>query len=62
MQLIVICSWCQKFMRFKKWMGDKPPVYPVSHSICPTCKDKLDEELNNNKGGSYERERKACAG
>ena len=56
MQLIVICSWCQKFMYFKKWEGDKPPVYPVSHSICPACKDKVDKELNKIKGGYHERE------
>ena len=54
MQLIVICAWYGKFIRFKKWQGDKPPVLPVSHSICPACKGELDEEINNIKGGDHE--------
>ena len=62
MQLIVICSWCQKFMRFKKWLGEKPPAYPVSHSICPACMEIVEAEINNSKGGNHERERQACAG
>jgi hypothetical protein len=62
MQLIVICSWCQKFMYFKKWLGDKPPAFPVSHSICQACKDKLEAELNDSEGGDYESERQACIG
>jgi hypothetical protein len=40
-------------MYFKKWLGDKPPAYPVSHSICPACKEKVDEELNTSRGGYY---------
>lgn len=56
MRLIVICAWCKKFMRFKQWEGDEPPKLPVSHSICPVCKIKVDEKINNIEGGNYERE------
>ena len=45
MQIIVICAWCGKFIRFREAPGDKPPKLPISHGICPACKDKLDEEI-----------------
>lgn len=57
MQLMVICSWCGKFMRFKGAGTTVIPKNPITHSICQVCKIKLDEETNNIEGGNYERER-----
>ena len=56
MQLMVICSWCGKFMRFKDAGTQVIPKVPITHSICPVCKIKVDEEINNIEGGNYERE------
>lgn len=62
MKLIVICAWCGKFLEFKDIPGEKPPSLPVSHGICPACKDKLYEEINNITGGDHEREYQASIG
>ena len=62
MQLIVICSYCKQFIRFKDAETNVIPKTPISHGICAACKKLVDEELNSIKGGDNERERQACAG
>ena len=62
MKLIVICFWCGKFIRFKKWHGDKPPKLPITHGICPDCKKIVEEEIEDIKGGYHERERQTSIG
>lgn len=54
MQLIVICAWCGKFIRFKDAQTDTPPKDPVTHGICPDCKDNLEQEIQDTKGENYE--------
>jgi hypothetical protein len=54
MKIIVICAWYGKFIRFKRWQGNKPPTFLVSHSICAACKGELDEEINDIEGGDHE--------
>ena len=44
MKFIVICAWCEKFIRFTDAPGDKPPKLPISHGICLDCKEKLEAE------------------
>jgi len=43
MDLKMVCSWCGKTMR------EGTPGAPVSHGICPECKEKLEAQLK--KGG-----------
>ena len=45
MYLKVICAWCGKFMRMKECKGAGVNTLPISHSICPTCSIKLEEEM-----------------
>ena len=45
MYLKVICAWCGKFMRMKECKGSGVNTLPVSHSICPACSRKLEEEM-----------------
>ena len=47
MYLKVICSWCGKFIRFKEAPGDEQHNQPITHSICPKCKEKLDVEIGS---------------
>lgn len=54
MKLIVICAWCDKFIGFKDAQTDTPPKNPISHGMCADCRDKLEEEISNIKGGNYE--------
>ena len=54
MKILVLCSWCNTFLKFKDFPGDKPPKLPISHGICPGCKLNVDEEIKNLKGGHYE--------
>ena len=44
MPIQIICAWCRKEMEKKG--GDAP--YPISHSICPDCKQKIRAEIENN--------------
>jgi hypothetical protein len=45
MYLKVICAWCGKFMRMKEGKGAGVNTLPISHSICPACSRKLEEEM-----------------
>ena len=54
MKLIVICAWCRKFIRFKDAQTDRPLKDPISHGICPDCKENLEQEIQSIKGGYYE--------
>jgi hypothetical protein len=47
MKFIVICAWCGKFIRFKDAPGDDAPKLPISHGICPDCKEKLEAEIGS---------------
>ena len=53
MKLIVICAWCDTFMRFKDFPGDKPPNLPISNSICEECKKDLEAEVENYKCSNH---------
>jgi len=39
--MIVFCAWCGKFIRFKDAPGAEPRKSPISHGICPDCREKL---------------------
>ena len=58
MSILVICAWCHKDMGKKE--GDAP--YPISHSICPDCEQKVrsetEEILNHNNRVSKQHERR----
>jgi uncharacterized protein YlaI len=54
MKLIVICAWCGKFIRFKDAKLNRPPKNPITHGICPDCKQILEKETEKVKGGDYE--------
>jgi len=43
MKFIVKCAWCKKFMGLKDAPGEGDPKLPITHSICPECKRKLEE-------------------
>ncbi len=46
MQLKIICSWCKKFMGTKKCDGLFREGLDITHSICPACKEKLLQEMD----------------
>lgn len=33
----VICAWCEKVLR------DGDPRLPISHGMCPCCKEKFEQ-------------------
>jgi hypothetical protein len=43
----VICAWCKVILQ-----DDPKDNQPVSHGICKACKEKMLEELRNEKGGN----------
>ena len=45
MYLKVVCAWCGRSMRIKEVEDSYPPNLPITHSICPDCKRKLEEEI-----------------
>jgi hypothetical protein len=45
MYLKVICAWCGKFICMKECKGSGVNTLPISHSICPACSRKLEEEI-----------------
>ena len=45
MYLKVICAWCGKFIGIKECKGSAVNTLPISHSICPACSRKLEEEM-----------------
>ena len=46
MYLKVICAWCGKFMGIKECEGSNEGRMPISHSICPDCRRKVSEEID----------------
>jgi hypothetical protein len=44
MYLKVICAWCGRFMGVKEVENTDKPILPITHSICPECRQKLEEE------------------
>jgi len=44
MQLKVVCAWCGKVMNIREIPDEDMPPLPITHSICPTCREALDEE------------------
>lgn len=42
--ITIVCSWC------KKKIGEKEGGEGISHSVCPECKLKVEEEIRNWKG------------
>ena len=44
-RLIVKCSWCGRIMGAKDCHGSGKPTLPITHSICPACSTKLEEEM-----------------
>ncbi len=44
MRLIVKCSWCGRIMGAKECPGSGKSTLPITHSICPACARKLEEE------------------
>jgi len=40
----VICAWCTKEMG-EKVVGDDSEEIVITHSICPECKKRLEEEI-----------------
>jgi hypothetical protein len=45
MYLKVVCAWCDRFMRIKEVEDIDKPTLLITHSICPECKQKLEEEV-----------------
>ena len=45
MYLKRVCSYCQKFMGTKKCEGLIHEGLDITHSICPTCKEKVMREM-----------------
>jgi len=43
--LKIVCAWCGRFMRFKEIPESDEPRLPISHSICPVCKESLEREI-----------------
>ncbi len=62
MRLMVVCSYCKRFIRFKDAETNVIPKIPISHGICTDCLKLAEEEINNIKGGNNESERQACFG
>jgi len=53
MKFIIKCAWCGKIMGEKE-VGEDNQETAITHSICPECRAKLEEEnkefiKNNNK-------------
>lgn len=46
MKIFVECAWCRKFMGAKKNNRCGASAPRVSHSICPTCQEKLLSETS----------------
>jgi hypothetical protein len=44
MRFKVICAWCGTDMGEKE-MGDDSDEIVITHSICPECKKRLEEEI-----------------
>ena len=63
MRLMVICSWCGKFIRFKSLQRDIPPKNCITHGICDDCRQQVKTEINKMKGGyHYERQCESSVG
>lgn|GEM_PF-998272 len=45
MYLKVVCAWCGRLMRFKEIPESDEPRLPISHSICPECRENLEREI-----------------
>lgn len=54
MQLMVICSYCGKFIRFKDTGTKIIPKIPITHGICDDCKKIVEKEIEDIKGDDYE--------
>jgi len=46
--LTIVCAWCNKDMGEKDGQG----VSGISHGICPSCQEKLMNELKERKNKS----------
>jgi len=63
MQITVICAWCRKIMVTKDAGKLKPDAPLISHSICPSCAERVENETeeviaskpNNHKQITHER-------
>jgi len=63
MPIIVICAWCGKHMGTKDAGNLKPDTRLISHSICPSCAERVENETeetitskpNNHKQITHER-------
>ena len=45
MKFIIKCAWCGKVMGEKE-VGEESQETAITHSICPLCKAKVEEETN----------------
>jgi predicted amidophosphoribosyltransferase len=45
MYLKVVCAWCGRFMHLKEVPECDQPQLPISHSICPACKENLERAI-----------------
>jgi len=46
MQLRVICAWCERLIRIEE-VKDLNTENTVSHGICPRCKAKVLDEIED---------------
>jgi uncharacterized protein YlaI len=44
MYLKVVCAWCGRLTGTKEVEDTDKPTLPITHSICPECSQKLEEE------------------
>jgi len=45
----VICSWCNTIFRISEWEVDEDTKTRPSHGICPTCSEKMKEQVKTAK-------------
>jgi hypothetical protein len=44
MRFLIKCAWCNKDME-EKVIGEESEETVITHSICPECKKRLEEEI-----------------
>ena len=44
MRFIIRCAWCNKYMG-EKVIGEDSEEPVITHSMCPQCRAKIEEEI-----------------